>query len=32
MEVGEYLGMSLAMVLKVYGHTSSAYQKAAAAA
>lgn len=31
-EVGEYLGMSLAMVLKVYGHTSSAYQRAAAAA
>ena len=31
-EVAEYLGMSLAMVLKVYGHTSSAYQKAAAAA
>ncbi|TXN68467.1 tyrosine-type recombinase/integrase [Methylobacterium sp. WL6] len=31
-EVSEYLGMSLAMVLKVYGHTSSAYQKAAAAA
>lgn len=31
-EVGEYLGMSLAMVLKVYGHTSSEYQRAAAAA
>ena len=31
-EVGEYLGMSLAMVLRVYGHTSSEYQRAAAAA
>lgn len=31
-EVGEYLSMSLAMVLKRYGHTSSEYQKAAAAA
>ncbi|WP_246691502.1 integrase [Methylobacterium sp. WL12] len=31
-EVSEYLGMGLSMVLKVYGHTSSAYQKAAAAA
>lgn len=31
-EVAEYLGMSLAMVLKRYGHTSSEYQKAAAAA
>ena len=31
-EVAEYLGMSLPMLLKVYGHTSSEYQRAAAAA
>lgn len=31
-EVADYLGMSPAMVLKVYGHTSSEYQKRAAAA
>ena len=31
-EVAEYLSMSVAMVLKRYGHTSSEYQRAAAAA
>lgn len=31
-EVAEYLGMSLAMLLKVYGHTAAEYQRAAAAA
>lgn len=31
-EVSEYLGMSLAMLLKVYGHTAAEYQRAAAAA
>lgn len=31
-EVADYLGMTPAMVLKVYGHTASEYQKRAAAA
>lgn len=31
-EVGEYLGMGVKMVLEVYGHTHTAYQKRAAAA
>lgn len=31
-EVGEYLGMSVKMVLETYGHTHSEYQKRAAAA
>ena len=31
-EVAEYLGMSLQMLLKVYGHTAAEYQRAAAAA
>lgn len=31
-EVGEYLGMTVKMVLEVYGHTHAEYQKRAAAA
>jgi integrase len=31
-EVGEYLGMTVKMVLETYGHTHSEYQKRAAAA